>query len=115
MLAESGDIEDTLDNEGAGKGGGTLPKELSFVEITSKKIALSAMKKSEERDSLVLRLYNPTMENVETELKFYNKIREVWLTNMNEERREKLDITDKNMIALSFGHKKVQTVEVIFE
>ena len=104
-----------LETAQAGKGGGTLPKELSFVEITSKKIALSAMKKSEERDSLVLRLYNPTMENVETELKFYNKIREVWLTNMNEERREKLDITDKNMIALSFGHKKVQTVEVIFE
>ena len=104
-----------LETAQAGKGGGSLPKELSFVEITSEKIALSAMKKSEERDSLILRLYNPTMESVDTELKFYNKIREVWLTNMNEERREKLDITDKNVIALSFGHKKVQTVEIVFE
>ncbi len=104
-----------LESAQAGKGGGVLPKELSFVEITSDKIALSAMKKSEERDSLILRLFNPTPEKVETELKFYNAVREVWLTNMNEERREKLEITNKNIIDLTFEHKKIKTVEIVFE
>ena len=73
-----------------------------------------ALKKCEHRDTLVLRLYNPTLKDFDADIKFFRPIKEVWLTNMNEERREKLPVND-NIVSIHFGHKKIVTCEVILE
>ena len=98
----------------AGRGKGDLPKQMSFIEIEAKDIVLSALKKCEHRDTLVLRLYNPTLKDFDADIKFFRPIKEVWLTNMNEERREKLPVND-NIVSIHFGHKKIVTCEVILE
>ena len=97
----------------AGKGGGDLPKEASLIEIEPREIALSALKKCEHRDSLVLRLYNPTMKEISARLKFHLPVKEAWLTNMNEERREKLDC-EEHGFTIQFPHKKIITCEIVF-
>jgi alpha-mannosidase len=94
-----------------GKGGGALPKSLSFIEIKSDKISIAALKQCEKRPTVILRLFNPTLNEAETEINFHFPISEAWITNMNEERREKITI-DKNSIRLNFGHKKIITLEV---
>lgn len=96
----------------AGRGGGDLPKQMSFIEIEPKEIVLSALKKCEYRDTLVLRLFNPTLKNISANLKFYRSIKEAWLTNMNEERKGKLPVND-NIISIQFGHKKIITCEIV--
>ena len=97
----------------AGKGGGDLPKQNSFLEIQPKEIILSAMKKCEHRDTLILRLFNPTDKEIVGKIKTFSPINEAWLTNMNEERREKLKIENKSL-SIGFGKKKIVTCEIVF-
>jgi alpha-mannosidase len=98
----------------AGRGKGDLPKQMSFIEIEAKDIVLSALKKCEYRDTVVLRLFNPTLKDIDANIRFFRPIKEVWLTNMNEERREKLPVKD-NLVSIQFGHKKIITCEVMLE
>ena len=104
-----------MESAQAGKGDGDLPKELSFVEIESPQIVLSVMKKHEKRQSLVLRLFNPGMEEVETRINFHFSVKAAWLTNMNEEQKEKLEAVNKNSVLLRFGKKKIITCEIELE
>ena len=102
-----------LETRQAGKGGGDMPKEFSFLEISPPEIVLSALKKCEHRDSLVLRIYNPTSADILAQVTCHTPVKEAWLTNMNEERREKLAVKD-GMIEVSMPHKKIVTLEFAF-
>jgi len=96
----------------AGKGGGSLPKNNGYFEVSSKDISLSTLKKCEHRDTIVLRLFNPTPDEIESEVKFNFPIDEAWITNMNEERREEIRI-ENNSILIKFGAKKIVTCEIV--
>ena len=98
----------------AGKGGGDLPKELSFVEIRPRELALSAMKRCETRNTLVLRLFNPTDREISGELMFHRAVKEAWLTNMNEERREQVECNGRKA-RLVVAKKKIITMEINLE
>ena len=102
-----------LETAQAGKGGGDLPKQLSFIEIEPEEIVLSVLKKCEHRESVALRLFNPTNKEINGVLTFYQPVKEAWMTNMNEERREKLEI-EKHGLNINFGKKKIITCEVVF-
>ncbi len=104
-----------LESAQAGKGGKDLPKSLSFLEIQSDDIVLSALKKHEGREALVLRLFNPTESQIRTQIRFYSPIKRAWLTNMNEEQRKEIKPVDQHTIDLEFEHKKILTVEVEVE
>ena len=103
-----------LETAQAGKGGGQMPKQLSFVEVGPEEIQLSALKKCDQRDSMILRVFNPTDHAVEGDVSFHRPIHEAWLTNMNEERREQL-VVDENTISVPFGRKQIITLEVILK
>ena len=97
----------------SGKGGGKLPKELSFISVEPKEISLSSLKKAEKRDSLILRLFNPTNKEIVGKINTFKEIKDAWITNLNEERREQLQVKD-NSVNVKFGHKKIVTVEIVF-
>ncbi len=103
-----------LETAQAGRGGGDLPKQMSFIEIGPKEIVLSALKKCERRDTLVLRMFNPTLKDISANIRFFRSVKEAWLTNMNEERKKKLPVND-NSISIQFGHKKIVTCEVLLD
>ena len=92
---------------------GDLPKCMSFCEINPTNLALSAFKKAERTDNVVMRLFNPTWETIEGSVKFYTDIKAAWLTNMNEERREELK-PDGKELKLSVAKKKIVTLELEF-
>ena len=48
------------------KGLDEMPIEHSFIELTNERIIVSALKKAENDDALILRMYNPSDETVET-------------------------------------------------
>ena len=96
----------------AGTSCGDLPKEIGFVEIENKDLALSTLKKCEHRNSLVIRLFHPTGNNINSYLKLDIPFKEVWLTNMNEERIEKLEY-EGNVVNLSCDFKKIITIEIV--
>ena len=95
----------------AGKHGGDLPWEMSFFSVEPADLAISAVKKCEDRDTVILRIFNPTSEDLKATVTTYRPIKGVWLTNMNEERREEL-APDGAKVVFSIGKKKIVTLEV---
>jgi hypothetical protein len=57
-------------------------------------------------------LFHPTDRKIIEKIKTFSQIKEGWLTNMNEERREKLK-TEKNSLVVEFGKKKIVTCEIV--
>jgi len=76
-------------------------------------VELSAIKKCDSRDSVILRLFNPTSEQVAGRVVCHREIQEAWLTNMNEERRDQLPATG-NAVDVPCGHKQIVTLELVF-
>ncbi|MEO2046721.1 MAG: glycoside hydrolase family 38 C-terminal domain-containing protein [Pirellulales bacterium] len=103
-----------LETAQAGRGGGQMPKDHSFLQVGPETIALSACKQCDQRDSLIVRLYNPTSEEVTGQIDCDRPLQEAWITNMNEERREQLKVTG-NSVEIPFMHKQIVTVELALE
>jgi alpha-mannosidase len=91
---------------------GDLPPRLSFLRLQPNGLVLSAVKKCEERDSLIVRFFNPTEKAVEGHLHLARPIRKAYLTNLNEERMRPLPLGDSGDLRLEVPHKKIVTVEL---
>jgi len=112
VVEEAERFELPLETAQAGKGGGDMPKQFSFLEVGPAPITVSALKQCEHRQTLVLRLYNPTPQDIEGYVVCHRPVEEAWLTNMNEERREPLAVED-GRVAIPLAHKKIVTVELV--
>ncbi len=95
--------------------GKILPQDKSFLEITPSKVCLSAVKKSEKGDALVIRLYNPADHTETVKIKFGFEVRNVQIVSPEEEviskYREFKDIKDE--IIFDIKKKKFMTLKII--
>ena len=96
-----------------GQGGGNLPKEMSFIEIQPSNLIISALKKSEREESIIVRLFNPTDMDLEGKISCCKKIKKVRLVNLNEEPIKDIKINSHNVITLPVKKKKIVTLELI--
>jgi alpha-mannosidase len=99
----------------AGSHKGNLPKELSFAELKGNGLMLSVIKKAEDSDGIIIRIYNPTKRKIQGELKLFKTISEAFLVNLNEEKVKgnKLKIS-KNKISIEAKAKKIVTIKIKF-
>jgi alpha-mannosidase len=93
---------------------GDLPAELSFLTLAPETLVLSAVKRSESGDALIVRCYNPTAEPAQATLRLYRPIRAAQLVNLNEEPQADLPLADPNSVALPIGARQVRTVGIRF-
>jgi len=111
VYEQAEDLNLPLDPVQAGPHEGTLPKSLSFLEVKGNNIQLTAFKQAEVRKgAYIVRLFNPTDRSINGSLKVCKPIKCAWLTNMNEEHREKLKPSGAKL-PLKIGKKKIVTVE----
>ena len=94
--------------DGAVEGGTGL------VRHQSKYVAISAIKRHEERETLILRAYNLRGEKSEDRFVFGPVAAGAWNSNLLEERHEKLELDSSNSLDLEFGPHQIRTVEVAF-
>jgi alpha-mannosidase len=94
---------------------GTRSPRHSFLHLDSDTVVLSAVKKSERGEGLVVRLYNPTAKSAPATLRFDRPIREAWRLNLNEERQTAIRKIERKTLPLRLGAKKIETVEVVLE
>ncbi len=87
----------------------------SWLELESGAFEVAAIKKCEQRDTVIVRLYNPTEKSSRAELKCQRTIKRAWRTNLNEERRRALRPSGKTTLALRLRRKKIETLEIEFE
>lgn len=97
----------------AGRHGGTLPPTLSLLEVTPHDVELSAIKKAEDRETLIVRLCNPTDQPHETTLTLFKAIKTARLVTLEEEPIDGGDLTpDGGRVRFPIGPKKIVTVEL---
>ena len=64
---------------------GTLPRSMSFIHAAPSSLVVSAVKRAEDEDALVVRVHNPLDRHVRGELILAQPIREVRSVNLNED------------------------------
>jgi len=74
----------------SGNSTGSLPLSQSFLSVTPGNLVMSAFKKSESGNALILRLFNPTRKKISGRIEFYLPLKSVRLLNLNEEPLKKL-------------------------
>lgn len=90
----------------------TLPTSFSLAEITGD-LTLSVVKKAENRDGSIVRLYNGHLkEDAQASLHFNHPIKKVETVNLKEERIEELPISSNTVHLENVGHAKFITLYV---
>lgn len=94
------------------EGNGKLPSRKSFIDLQPQKLVLSSIKKAEDRDSLIIRFYNPYDETILGTMNILIPVKEVHLCNLAEERKEKLECLE-GVVTLEVPPKKIITCEIV--
>ena len=91
--------------------GGDLPSQASHYQIDNDSLVLSSFKRAEDRDSLILRLYNPTTTNQQGRVRIGLPVTRAWRNNLIEKRSEEIELED-GVLKLDVPPGKIVTVEV---
>jgi alpha-mannosidase len=92
---------------------GTLPRSRSFLELRPAALQLSAVKRSEAGDELVVRLWNPTDEDLDARLICGSEPKNARLLTLAEEPGDELAVEGRE-VRLAAGAKKIVTVGLRF-
>ncbi|MDU2670807.1 MAG: glycoside hydrolase family 38 C-terminal domain-containing protein [Clostridium sp.] len=95
-----------------GSNRGENPESLSFMSISNDKLICSSFKKAEDRNSYVIRVYNPTDYEQEGIISLIRNINGAWLCNLNEERQEPISCIDDKSLSVKAGSNKIITIEI---
>lgn len=93
------------------KANGKLPAEHSFYSVSN--LQLSAIKKSEDGNSVIVRLFNPSDKTVKGCVWFAKEIHSAYYTNLNEENESEAEVHD-NTIAIELEQNKICTLKITF-
>ena len=87
---------------------GDLPAEASFVEVEPEELVVTAIKKAETDDRMIVRFFNISDDTVEGKITVQGA-KSAEITNLNEDRHEKLQITNGS-VNLKVTGKKIVTL-----
>ena len=93
---------------------GSLPQEMSFISIKPDTLIVTAVKKAEYRNSLIVRCYNITGQEVVGKVVAYQSLKEVRLVTLDEKIIRKLKIRGTNSVSIKVGKHKIVNIEIIF-
>jgi alpha-mannosidase len=92
---------------------GPLPAgRASLFSISNPAIRFSTLKKAEDRNTFVVRLYNPTNERQTGRIRFLAPLAKAWRTNLDEKRETQLKVGESNAVSVTLGPQKIVTVEI---
>jgi mannosylglycerate hydrolase len=91
---------------------GRLPQNMcKLFEIENRALQFSALKKAEDRDTFVLRLYNPAESEQDSIISFNRRVEKVWLANLNEKRIKELSVAKNGCVSIVADPQKILTIE----
>ena len=89
-----------------------LPREQSFIGIDGENIVLSAVKKAEKDNKVIIRLYNTSNEQSKATLRFSKPLSEAFIVNLKEEAIDRLNIAGDYIDNLVLKPKQIVTIAV---
>lgn len=94
-----------------GRSHGDLPSTMSFIKIEPEELVLSAIKKSDRSDGLIVRIFNPTEKTVRGTLTFLKSVQKANFVNLNEKVEKKAHVKE-DVIEVTATKNKIVTLEV---
>jgi alpha-mannosidase len=91
---------------------GTLPSKLSFLRIKPDELMVSAVKKAYNDNDLIIRLFNPTGKFLKGRVGIFHGIKQAWLADLNEEKKQKIPVRKDGMAFVEVGPKKIVTIRL---
>jgi len=91
---------------------GTAAKQQTFLHVDAPNVIIEAVKKAEDDDSLILRLYEASHQSTRTKLHFGFAVTSVMATDLMEENPIPLAL-DGAAVALSFRPFEIKTIKVV--
>ncbi|GAG69617.1 unnamed protein product [marine sediment metagenome] len=92
---------------------GNLPSSFSFIQLEGKYLEISAIKKNEFEDKLLIRVYNPTDRETTGKIKLGFNVHKVYLGRLDESYKEELLYSNGVEIALKPKEIKTIILEVL--
>jgi alpha-mannosidase len=92
-------------------GGASLPEEKSFFSVSAPNVLISTIKKAEDDDSVVVRLFDIEGKDAEVQLNSFFTTIKSELVNMIEEEGKPLPC-QKNAVRLKVGHQAIETLKL---
>ena len=91
--------------------GRDLPESKSFLPYTAANLVLSTMKKAEEDDTVIFRVYDIEGKDTETAVELFTPVKMAERTNLIEEEAVLLK-PRKGRLVLPVGHHAVETLKL---
>ncbi len=85
-----------------------------FLRLASKALRVTAIKRHETRDTLVVRLHNMTAARVEEEITLGLPVTKAWRVSLLEQREERLESRDRT-VRLDVAAYRIVTLEIEFD
>jgi alpha-mannosidase len=89
----------------------TLPAEMSFASVSAPNVLVSAIKKCEDDDSVIVRCYDIEGKNSVAQLKLFRPIASAKLANIIEDEGAALP-TENGTVRISIGHHSIETIKL---
>ncbi|MDH7481584.1 MAG: glycoside hydrolase family 38 C-terminal domain-containing protein [Armatimonadota bacterium] len=94
---------------------GKLPAEHSFIEVDAPSLVITAIKKAEDRDSLIVRFFNISEQNAHNVKIRVDKAISARTVNLNEEPGTELTMESDGSVILDVPGRKIATLEFNLE
>ena len=91
---------------------GSMPETASLYSVEPENLMLSCFKRAEDRNSFIMRLFNPTDNTIEGHICIAATIKKAYICTLNEDRQNELTLLNKNEINISVPVGKIVTVEL---
>jgi len=92
---------------------GELPLSYSFFKASPSNIILAAVKKAEDRESLILRLYEAEGEATRALIELFRRPKKIYELDLMENRLRSLS-SKENSFDLNFGKSEIKTIELVY-
>ena len=96
---------------------GLLDKEMSFIEILPDSLVLSALKKQEKDENIILRFFNILKNNLIGKIKFYKKVKSAEVVSLNEKavKDKKIKLIVEDNIIVVENIKRFQIITLLIK
>jgi alpha-mannosidase len=94
--------------------GARLPETMSFLSVSAPNVMVSTLKKAEDDDNVVLRVYDIEGKDAEPTVRLFVRLKAAEKTNMIEQEGTPLQ-PGKNGLTFRVGHHAVETIRIVPE
>ncbi len=93
---------------------GELPQAMSFVSISPSALIITAIKKAEHEEALIVRCYNASDDTVTGAIKLFQPIKGAKLTNLNEEPLTEISEISGHSVSVDVRPWEIKTIQLTF-